>query len=103
MIVHCSLAHPSRATTTPRIARDASPGERLAGVRPRSLAGPHLLPGRSMTSAAAPREPQVMFCQRADLNPASTAVRLAPSISDRYPACCSVPGLSEKAEIFGTV
>jgi hypothetical protein len=52
MTVHCSLARPRRATTAPRIARDASPGERLAGARRRSLAGRRLLLGRTIRSAA---------------------------------------------------
>jgi len=52
MTVHCSLARPRRATTAPRIARDASLGERLAGARRRSSAGRRLLLGRPIRSAA---------------------------------------------------
>jgi hypothetical protein len=51
MTAHYFLARLRRATTAPRIARDASPGERLVGARPRSLAGPRLLLGRWMASA----------------------------------------------------
>src|SRR5262245_48021936 len=61
MIVHYSLTRPKRATTAPRIARNASPEERFVGARLRSLDGPRLLLGRPMRVAVgtriAPRPP----------------------------------------------